>query len=54
MMFVVNVVLNFEEEGGQGHLNEKVYQILKGDRRDLNPRHPGSQPGALPTELRSP
>jgi hypothetical protein len=26
----------------------------KGDRRDLNPRLPGPQPGALPTELRSP
>ena len=26
----------------------------KGDRRDLNPRRPGSQPGALPTELRPP
>src|SRR5438874_13832574 len=29
-------------------------KILKlwGDRRGLNPRHPGPQPGALPTELR--
>lgn len=25
-----------------------------GDRRDSNPRHPGPQPGALPTELRPP
>jgi hypothetical protein len=25
-----------------------------GERRDLNPRHPGPQPGALPTELRPP
>ena len=25
-----------------------------GDRRDLNPRRPGPQPGALPTELRPP
>src|SRR5690606_40409173 len=27
---------------------------LEGDRRDLNPRLPGPQPGALPTELRPP
>lgn len=26
----------------------------KGDRRDSNPRRPGPQPGALPTELRPP
>src|SRR4051794_23188852 len=26
----------------------------KGERRDLNPRPPGPQPGALPTELRPP
>lgn len=26
----------------------------EGDRRDSNPRHPGPQPGALPTELRPP
>ncbi len=25
-----------------------------GERWDSNPRQPGSQPGALPTELRSP
>ena len=25
-----------------------------GERRDLNPRHPGPQPGALPAELRPP
>jgi adenylate cyclase len=27
---------------------------LEGERRDLNPRPPGPQPGALPTELRPP
>ncbi len=27
---------------------------LRGERRDLNPRPPGPQPGALPTELRPP
>src|SRR5881227_1274937 len=26
----------------------------QGDRRDSNPRRPGPQPGALPTELRPP
>src|SRR5215207_5550271 len=26
----------------------------EGERRDLNPRPPGPQPGALPAELRSP
>ena len=25
-----------------------------GERRGLNPRHPGPQPGALPAELRPP
>src|ERR1039458_4605996 len=29
-------------------------QFVKGERRDLNPRPPGPQPGALPTELRPP
>src|SRR5687768_12758079 len=28
--------------------------VEKGDRRDSNPRRPGPQPGALPTELRPP
>ena len=28
--------------------------FLWGDRRDLNPRPPGPQPGALPAELRPP
>src|SRR5258708_27265072 len=31
-----------------------VLHFPKGDRRDSNPRHPGPQPGALPTELRPP
>jgi hypothetical protein len=30
-----------------------IYHLL-GERRDLNPRPPGPQPGALPTELRPP
>jgi hypothetical protein len=29
-------------------------RITWGERWDLNPRHPGPQPGALPTELRPP
>src|SRR4051794_15808929 len=28
--------------------------FLRGERRDLNPRPPGPQPGALPAELRPP
>src|SRR5262245_1009100 len=28
--------------------------VEQGDRRDSNPRRPGPQPGALPTELRPP
>ncbi|KTD75266.1 hypothetical protein Lwal_3307 [Legionella waltersii] len=32
---------------------EKIYYTW-GERWDSNPRQPGSQPGALPTELRSP
>src|SRR4051812_3475218 len=28
--------------------------FLRGERRDSNPRPPGPQPGALPTELRPP
>src|SRR5437764_13534993 len=28
--------------------------LIEGERRDLNPRPPGPQPGALPTELRPP
>src|SRR5215218_4284929 len=38
-------------------LNEKgpLLQALgRGERRDSNPRPPGPQPGALPTELRPP
>jgi hypothetical protein len=32
-----------------------VYTVYTwGERWDSNPRQPGSQPGALPTELRSP
>src|SRR5205814_2859503 len=32
-----------------------AYRLLpRGDRRDSNPRRPGPQPGALPTELRPP
>src|SRR3954466_5448626 len=29
-------------------------ELLEGERRDSNPRPPGPQPGALPTELRPP
>ena len=36
----------------KGFSNEKPF--FKGDRRDLNPRLPEPQTGALPTELRSP
>src|SRR5881394_2315379 len=31
-----------------------MFNRKKGDRRDSNPRRPGPQPGALPTELRPP
>ena len=34
------------------HLN--IYLEKWGERRGLNPRHPGPQPGALPAELRPP
>ena len=30
------------------------FDIEWGERRGLNPRHPGPQPGALPAELRPP
>src|SRR5215211_6689209 len=38
-------------------LNEKgpaLQALSRGERRDSNPRPPGPQPGALPTELRPP
>ena len=43
----------------RGHDNKKKASqmrslSMKGDRRDLNPRLPEPQTGALPTELRSP
>ena len=31
-----------------------ICRMFKGERRDSNPRPPGPQPGALPTELRPP
>lgn len=35
--------------------SDKLLFLTKwGERWDSNPRQPGSQPGALPTELRSP
>src|SRR6266496_1347780 len=40
--------------GPSGNLSHLTLVITWGERRDLNPRHPGPQPGALPTELRPP
>jgi molybdopterin adenylyltransferase len=36
------------------HALELLAGTTRGERRDLNPRPPGPQPGALPTELRPP
>ena len=40
------------EKGSSGLLEEPWFEW--GERRDLNPRPPGPQPGALPTELLPP
>ena len=37
-----------------GVLAANTSPALWGERWDLNPRQPGPQPGALPTELRPP
>ena len=38
----------------RGKVRGPVQGVLEGERRDSNPRPPGPQPGALPTELRPP
>src|SRR3954447_20873409 len=37
-----------------GHDHAHLQRLYEGERRDSNPRPPGPQPGALPTELRPP
>src|SRR5207247_9999471 len=47
-----------EKEAAEGLFHPSAFILhpypAMGDRRDSNPRRPGPQPGALPTELRPP
>jgi integrase len=45
---------NPRDIGGRGLEPADLQALLEGERGDSNPRPPGPQPGALPTELRPP